>query len=545
MLPSDRRYPHNGRIESPTSTFRKAITPPAPLTAAQPAATPASDVGPYGIRRWGTRYFGVNDAGHAACGAIDLHDLVRRSPLPAPLLLRFPHILEDRVARLAGAFATVIEQAAYAGRYRGVYPIKANQQRLVVERVYAAARRHGMGLEAGSKPELMALLAIAHHPGVPVVCNGFKDQAYIELMLLGARVGLEMYAVAESIEELRDTALAAQRAGLLDRLNLGVRLKPDARVTSRWEDSGGEKSKFGLPAHALPQAVDMLKGLDALHRLKLVHFHPGSQIDDLDTLEPALREVAGHYADLVDAGAAVDHVDVGGGLGVGYTGGLSKHSAMHYDDPDYARAVIHAIQHVCRQRRVPEPHLVTESGRALVAHHSVLVLEVRGWAGRHHYLVNGSVFQSLPDHWALGHRFPLCPLHRLHEPPSVRVQLADITCDSDGHIAGFIDDADTIALHPLRDGERYHLGVFLVGAYQETLGDMHNLFGRINEVTVDEQGRFLDAAPGETIAQALSDVRYDPAQLVNQFVLHTQALPDAADVHEHYRRAMQGSTYLT
>jgi len=543
----------------------------------------------YNIPQWGEGYFGVSPEGHLSVGPrgragpqIDLYELARRLPLEGlelPVLVRFTDILRDRVDALTGAFASVIEELDYAGRYTAVYPIKVNQQRDVVEAII----RHGgsrVGIEAGSKPELAAVLGLAPAGGI-IVCNGYKDRAYIRRALIGQKLGHRVYIVVEKLSEL---PLVLEESRILDVTPmLGLRVRLASSSTSTQQNTGGEKSKFGLTTPQVLEALDMLRAGDRLASVRMVHFHLGSQVAAVQDIARGLREAARFYVELPRLGAPVDVVDVGGGLGVDYEGTRSRsHCSMNYSLREYARNILRTLKEVCTQAGEPEPDVISESGRALTAHHAVLVTSVideetvptapleappaaapgilhrlhalleevnddpveclhdaasfltqaqaqythgelsladRGYAERAYYAVaraalprldpgvraqrelvdelreklsakyfcNFSVFQSVPDAWAIDQVFPILPIHRLDERPTVRARLCDLTCDSDGRLDHYVDREgvmSTLALHERAADAPYLLGFFMVGAYQEILGDMHNLFGDTNAVNV-------------------------------------------------------------
>lgn len=561
--------------------------------------TPAQARGLYNMPNWGEGYFDVAENGHLvvrpfrerSAVSVDLYALAQRLPaegLEWPVLVRFTDILRDRVDALAGAFASVITEYGYTGRYTGVYPIKVNQQKSVVEAILG----HGgerVGIEAGSKPELAAVLGLAQ-PGSVIVCNGYKDRAYIRRALIGQKLGHRVYIVVEKLSEL---PLVIAEAAALDVAPLiGLRVRLASQSDSSQQNTGGEKSKFGLATPQVLEALDMMRAAGRLDAVRMVHFHLGSQVANVQDVARGMREAARFYVELRRLGAPVDVVDVGGGLGVDYEGTRSRsYCSMNYGLKEYARSIVRTLQEVCAETGQPEPHLISESGRALTAHHAVLIANVvdqetvsdaaldapsddaspvlhelqallqeirergpleslfeartllseahvhyaegklglpeRAWAERAYYAVsraviplldpevrahrealdelreklsakyfcNFSVFQSVPDAWAIDQVFPILPIHRLDERPEQRARLCDLTCDSDGRLDAYVDReglTPTLALHALRGEEPYLLGFFMVGAYQEILGDMHNLFGDTNAVNV-----VLDAsAPG-------------------------------------------------
>lgn len=591
----------------------------------------------YGLGDWGQGYFGVNDEGHvtvnpdkSAARGIDLHgliaDLAQRG-VTTPVLLRFPGILDDRMREIAGAFARAIEQESYTGRYLGVYPIKVNQQRQVVETIRDIGSELGSGLEVGSKPELLAVLGMTvDHPDMPIVCNGFKDDEFIETAILATKLGRTIIPVVERYGELERIIAHAQRYNV--RPCIGVRTKLSSRGTGRWQSSSGPRSKFGLFVHEILAALDELKRHDMADCLSMVHFHLGSQVSDIRNLKNAVTELAHIYCELRRLGAGLTMIDIGGGLGVDYDGSRSAYdSSCNYSIAEYAADVVYRIKSVCDERNQPHPTIVSESGRAVVACGSVLVFDVLGasrfdapavpdeldaarvldadhsevpqpivdlletrqnitdrnllesyhdatqardeamslfslgylslpmrgvaerlfWSiGREildraasksprewpeefeqlpailsdHYFCNFSLFQSMPDSWAIDQLFPIMPIHRLNEEPTRRAILADITCDSDGKIDHFVDRRDlkrTLELHPLTEGEPYYLAAFLVGAYQEILGDLHNLLGDTHavHVSIDAEGRPVidEIIPGDRVRDVLSYVGIDHLQL--------------------------------
>ena len=579
----------------------------------------------YNIRQWGNRYFSVNEKGNLcvrsggeAAQAVDLKELVeevRRRGIAPPLLIRFSEILKARLEELNEAFLRAISEYGYEGTYRGVYPIKVNQERYVVEKLLEAGGKYHFGLEAGSKPELLAVIAMLDDEEALVICNGYKDEEYVETALLASKLGRHVVLVVEKFSELALIAEIAERTGV--RPSIGVRARLSARGAGHWEASGGDRSKFGLGARGLVEAVRFLREKNLLECLELLHFHLGSQISSIRNVKEALREAARTYCELHKLGAPLGYLDVGGGLGIDYDGSQTNFSSsMNYTLQEYANDIVFGTMELCEADDVPHPTLVSESGRALVAHHALLVVDVLGvgefrvaqfpdqlpedapapirylhdtfrelsrrnlleayhdatsyrdeilslynlnhlsleervlgediyWAlalrilklvreseevpeeleGLERqladtYFCNFSVFQSLPDSWAIDQLFPVVPIHRLNEEPSRRGMLADITCDSDGKIDHFIDRRDVkpvLELHPFGEDD-YYLGIFLVGAYQEILGDLHNLFGDTNtlHVTTAEDGGYqIDhVLAGDSVADVLKYVSYDREGLV-------------------------------
>ncbi|MCI0750085.1 MAG: biosynthetic arginine decarboxylase [Nevskiales bacterium] len=612
----------------------------------------------YNIEHWGEGYFDVAANGHLMVRprrdgtAIDLFELAQRLPregLPLPVLVRFNNILHDRVDALTGAFAAVIQKHGYRGRYTAVYPIKVNQQRSVVEEIV----RHGgarVGLEAGSKPELAAVLGLAS-PGAVIVCNGYKDRAYIRRALIGQKLGHRVYIVVEKLSELPRVVAESRALGITPKVGLRVRLS--SVFSSTQQNTGGEKSKFGLTGSQVLEALATLRSAGLLEAVRMVHFHLGSQVANVQDVSRGLREAARFYTELRALGAPVDVVDVGGGLGVDYEGTRSRsYCSMNYSLNEYAHTIVRTLQEVCAERGQPEPDLISESGRALTAHHAVLVTSVidhesmpaadppppsaddsvilrdlytllgtlerqapleglhdaarlfgeaqaqythgglslmqRAQAEKIYYAVcrallprldaairahrealdelrarlaekyfcNFSVFQSVPDAWAINQVFPILPLHRLDERPSLRASLCDLTCDSDGRIDAYVDRGGlepTLPVHALKPGEPYLLGFFMVGAYQEILGDMHNLFGDTNAVNVvlDDQGGWTleGAEQGDRTDELLRYVHLAPEALAQAY---RHKLADSK-IPEHERAALfaeleaglTGYTYLS
>lgn len=619
----------------------------------------------YHIKDWGAPYFRINERGHVEVDPsgegrhrIDLHDLVgdvERRGHSLPLLIRFSDILADRIRRLNEAFAKAIAQYDYDGAYRGVFPVKVCQQRHVVEEIVRYGRPYQYGLEAGSKPELLIVLATLKTPGALVICNGYKDSEYVETALLAQRLGQTPFIVIEKLGEIELVLQAAKKLGI--RPLLGVRAKLTARGIGRWGDSAGDRAKFGLSAAEIMQVVDRLRAEGMLDCLKLLHFHIGSQISNISTLKNALREAGQFFVELAKLGAAMSYLDVGGGLGIDYDGSKTNfHASMNYSLDEYAADIVTAIQDACREAAIPYPTIVSESGRATSSHQSMLVFDVLGvseirpkepvkpetdaprllrdlyetyvgisernlqeayhdaaqfkeealtlfslghltlaqrataeelfWACCKRilplsrkmkfvpeelthleqdmattYYCNFSVFQSAPDNWAIDQLFPIMPIHRLDEKPSSRGTLADLTCDSDGKIDDFIDIQDvkhSLELHPFREGESYKLGMFLNGAYQEILGNLHNLFGDTNTVHVhldpdDEKGYTLEhVVKGDTMREVLRYMQYDEEALVESIRRETEralrekriTIAEQRLLLRHYERSLAGYTYL-
>jgi len=617
----------------------------------------------YGLDHWAKGYLTIGKNGHLLVrpdsrseATLDVAEvvgeLVRRG-YKTPLLLRFPQLIEAQVRRLGHAFQRAIGEFEYANVYRPVFPIKVNHQRAVVERLLRAGRPFGMGLEVGSRPELMLATALDLPPEALIVCNGFKDKDYLCSAVLATRLGKQVVVVIEKLFEL-EQVLELARAGEPTPL-IGLRLKLQARGSGLWEKSGGFASKFGLTTRELVLALDRLTEAGLADRLQLLHFHIGSQITEVRKIKNAVLEASRIFCKLVQRGAAIRFLDVGGGLGVDYDGSrTSSDASVNYSVQEYANDVVFGISEVCQQEKVPPPTIVSESGRALVAYHSMLVTDVRGMirgydpsppalAGdepqvvrdlaeveramtvknyrefyhdaleyrdqlqslfnlgmialgdramgeslfftiaakavrfsktakfvaeeftelesRLHdkYICNFSVFQSLPDHWALDQLFPVMPIHRLDERPHRRATLVDITCDSDGEVDKFVDLKDikgALELHDLVPGQPYYLAFLLIGAYQETMGDLHNLFGRVHEseVLLEKDGRttIRNLGRGEQAVETLRSFGYDVAALIERIgdALRGRAErgemteADAAQWIEDYRARLRGYTYL-
>ncbi len=618
----------------------------------------------YRLEGWGNDYFSINESGHIVVHpdgpgtpAVDLKELVdevRERGIGLPLLVRFNEILRARLEEIHTAFEQAIDEYGYENTYRGVYPIKVNQDRAVVEKLVEYGRPHHYGLEAGSKPELLAVIAMLEDNDALIVCNGYKDEEYVETALLASRLGRKVVLVVENPSELPLILECARKTDVTPRI--GVRSRLSTRGSGHWENSGGDRSKFGLGGRELLDAVGFLKQRGLLGSLELLHFHIGSQVSSIRALKDAIREASWIYVNLVKLGAPLRYLDVGGGLGVDYDGSRSQlPSSVNYSLQEYANDVVAGVMEVCDPQGVPHPVLVSESGRATVAHHAVLVGDVLGagelamgevpeappvdaapplrylfetyeefrgenlvetfhdvaayrdecaslfglghlslkqrvlaedlfWATcrkilhlaqqreeipteleglesalAETYFCNFSIFQSLPDVWAIEHLFPIVPLHRLAEEPTERAILADITCDSDGQIDRFIGDREpksVLELHPFNAGEPYLLGVFLVGAYQEILGDLHNLFGDTNEVSVslDADGgyRLDEVVTGDTVTDVLEYVGYHRGELMARLRRSTEValrarqmtLVESRKLVQIYEEGLAGYTYL-
>ena len=583
------------------------------------------------------------------------HDLEGQG-IALPVLLRFSDILKSRIETLSERFDASMKEFEYTGGYTTVYPIKVNQQRHVVEEIVKFGKTHGVGLECGSKPELQAVLGLSESTEHLIVCNGYKDHEFMRLALMGQKLGHKVFIVLEQVSELDVLLEVAEELGVTP--TCGVRIKLASEGAGRWAQSGGEKSKFGLSSAELIKLIDKLQGLNKLGMLKLIHFHLGSQITDIRFIKSGLQEVARFYLELRAIGVDITHVDVGGGLGIDYDGTNSTNNAsVNYSLQEYANDVIYTIAEACRDAELPMPHIISESGRALTAHHALLlvkvidvesqaeqpipaldddehsllhemyedwrtltergakprkvlevfhdasfdkdrarnyfnsgVLSLRGlakaeviWLGTMNaiyriakadedtyadilpelesalvdrYFCNFSLFQSLPDSWAIDQLFPIMPIHRLDEEPVRRGTLQDVTCDSDGKIDRFVGDKKgrpSLELHEFRDGEDYILGIFLTGAYQEILGDLHNLFGDTNAVHVrlNEQGAYeiTDLVEGDTVTEVLNYVQFGASQLLATFrrkVNSTSTLTreEANAFIADYVAGLEGYTYL-
>ena len=617
----------------------------------------------YNIPGWGRNYFSVNEKGHIVvtprqgCAPVDLKDVIDElqvRDISAPMLLRFPDILDNRIEKISNCFRLAAEQYSYSAQNYMIYPIKVNQMRQVVEEIVTYGKKFNIGLEAGSKPELHAVLGTNVDADALIICNGYKDEAYIELALLAQKMGRKIYLVVEKLNELRMIADISKR--LKVRPNIGIRIKLSSTGSGKWSESGGDQSKFGLNSSELLEAIDILERRDLKDCLKLIHFHIGSQINKIRVIKNALREATQFYVQLSKLGFGIEFIDIGGGLGVDYDGtrSSSSESSMNYSIQEYANDAISSVVDVCVKNNLPQPNIITESGRSLTAHHSVLIFEVlettslpewrdneeldpdahelarelydiwdrldqnrlfESWhdalqireealdlfslgmldlktraqieklfwsiarevgdiaGGMKHmpedlrkiakmlpdkYFCNFSLFQSLPDSWAIDQIFPIVPISRLDEKPTRTCSIQDITCDSDGKIANFIapqGTAPALPVHALRSGEPYYIGVFLTGAYQEILGDMHNLFGDTNAVHISvykDHYEIDQVIEGETVDEVLDYVQYNPKKLVRNVETWVTASMKAGkitpeegrDFVSTYRAGLFGYTYL-
>ena len=617
----------------------------------------------YNIKGWGVNYFGINEKGHAYVSPrkdgvrVDLKEIVddlASRDITAPVLLRFPDILDNRIEKTSDCFNRAAEEYDYKAEHFIIYPIKVNQMRPVVEEIISHGKKYNLGLEAGSKPELHAVLATNMDSDSLIICNGHKDQNFIELALLAQKMGKRVFLVIEKLPELFTIARTAEKLGV--RPNLGIRIKLAASGTGKWQESGGDASKFGLNSSELLDALQKLDEMGMRDCLKLIHFHIGSQITKIRRISTALREAAQFYVQLHAMGFNIEFVDCGGGLGVDYDGTRSSNSesSVNYSIQEYVNDCVYTFVDAANKNNIPHPNLITEGGRSLTAHHSVLVVDVmecvsmphmdenfhpseedhqlvhdlteiwdklsprsmlEDWHDAqdirdealdlfrhgiidlktraqieslywsitreiselaHHqkhvpdelrtldkmmadkYFCNFSLFQSLPDSWGIDQLFPIMPIERLNEKPTVSATLQDITCDSDGKISAYVNynqQTSYLPLHSFHEGDHYYIGVFLVGAYQEILGNMHNLFGDTNavHVTVDEDGYSIDKTiDGETVADVLEYVQYDPKRLVRRLEAWVSkavkegkiTIEEGKEFISNYRSGLYGYTYL-
>jgi arginine decarboxylase len=620
----------------------------------------------YNIEGWGAGYFDINERGHVVVRPdkahptreLDLFELatdLEAQGVALPVLLRFSDILRSRIEGLSERFAQAIREYGYTGGYTTVYPIKVNQQRHVVEEIVQFGQKHGVGLECGSKPELQAVLALSENADHIIVCNGYKDHEFMRLALMGQKLGHQIFIVMEQLSEVDVLLEVADDMGVVP--TAGVRIKLASEGAGRWAQSGGEKSKFGLNPAQLVKLIDRLRSEGRLDILKLIHFHLGSQITDIRFIKSGLQEITRFYAELRAMGVDITHVDVGGGLGVDYDGTCStSHASVNYTLQEYANDIIYTIAESCREAELPMPHVISESGRALTAHHALLLLKVidvesqaeppipqlgeddpallhemvedyrallkpnlpprkvleiyhdasfdkeraqqlfnsgvmslrdRALAEQLYfatvnaiarvvnkdrdefdeilteldatlvdrYFCNFSLFQSLPDSWAIDQLFPIMPVHRLDEAPDRRGTLQDVTCDSDGKIDRFVGDKNgrpSLELHSVRDNEDYVLGIFLTGAYQEILGDLHNLFGDTNAVHLrlhDHGYEITDMVHGDTVTEVLNYVQFGAATLLATFrrkVTNARGISrqEANAFIAEYIAGLEGYTYL-
>ncbi len=617
----------------------------------------------YRIEGWGQPYFSINAAGHVTVsprgdrgGSLDLFELVnalKQRNLGLPLLIRFSDILEDRIERLNACFAKAIARYNYPGVYRGVFPVKCNQQRHLIEDLVRFGKPHQFGLEAGSKPELMIALAVLDTPGALLICNGYKDQEYIETAMLAQRLGQTPIIVLEQVEEVDLVIEANRQLGI--KPIVGVRAKLSTQGMGRWGTSSGDRAKFGLTIPEIIQAVDKLREANLLDSLQLLHFHIGSQISAINVIKDAIQEASRIYVELALCGADVKYLDVGGGLGVDYDGSQTNfYASKNYNMQNYANDIVAELKDTCAERNIPVPTLISESGRAIASHQSVLIFDIlstseiptsppesptdtespiitylwetyqsinqenyqefyhdatqfkeeaisrfnlgilslreRAKAERLYwaccqkilaitrqqeyvpdeledlekimasiYYMNLSVFQSAPDCWAIDQLFPIMPIHRLGEEPTQRGILADLTCDSDGKIDRFIDLRDVksvLELHTFKSGEPYYLGMFLNGAYQEIMGNLHNLFGDTNAVHIQltPKGYQIEhVVKGDTMSEVVSYVQYNSEDMVEKIRQRCEhaleenriTLTESQRLLQTYEQSLQRYTYLS
>ena len=617
----------------------------------------------YNINGWGTSYFGINENGNVYVNPsknnvkIDLRQIVDELALrdvTPPVLLRFPDILDNRIEKMASCFQKAAKEYDYQGESFIIYPIKVNQMQPVVDEIISHGRKFNLGLEAGSKPELHAVIAVQCKSDSLIICNGYKDENYIELAMLAQKLGKHIFLVVEKLNEIDVIAKAAKRLNV--KPNLGIRIKLASSGSGKWAESGGDASKFGLTSSELLQAFDKLNEVGLHDCVKLIHFHIGSQITKIRRIQNALTEAGQYYVNLRKMGYNIEYVDCGGGLGVDYDGTRSSNSesSVNYSIQEYINDCVYAFTDVANRNDIPHPNIITESGRSLAAHHSVLVIDVLGaaslpvmpeefeakdtdhklvkdlyeiwcnltpktmledwhdvdqiredsldlfahgmidlktraeieamyWSVCHEingltrgmkhipdelrgldklladkYFCNFSLFQSLPDCWGIDQLFPIMPLQRLDERPSRNCTLQDITCDSDGKISNFVAGgtlSNVLPVHALRKNEPYYIGVFLVGAYQEILGDMHNLFGDTNaaHISVKDDTYHIDQLiDGETVEEVLEYVQYNPKKLVRQIEQWVTkcvkegkiSLEEGKEFLSNYRSGLYGYTYL-
>lgn len=619
----------------------------------------------YGIGDWSGGYFNLNKSGNVEVRPngkyghkVDLLNLIEdlsERGIHAPVLVRFPDILKSRINLLADCFKRAIVDCEYKGSYQGVFPIKVNQQRHLVEELVEIGEAHNLGLECGSKPELLIALAMMENPEALIICNGFKDEEYIETAVLSQLLGRNTIIVVDRFIELDMIIKAARKYNTTPKI--GIRAKLDTTGSGKWQESSGVGSKFGLTPNEIVESVEVLKKEGFLECLELFHFHIGSQITDISCIKGAIKEGARFFTEVCGLGPKIKYVDVGGGLGVDYDGSGGSDSSVNYDEQEYANDVVSLFQQICNEKNVEHPIIVTESGRSLVAHHSILIFNVLGKNGNRNYedlpevtqedhqvvhdlkeiyerltidnlneyyndlmqikndtlqlftfgvlnlkqrakaehmfwlcatkmeetarkqedyedihwnlqhilsdtyFSNFSIFQSVPDSWAVGQVFPVMPIHRHDEEPVIRAKVVDITCDSDGEFSKFIDQEEseykeTLEVHPLKADEDYYIGVFLVGAYQEILGDLHNLFGDTHAVHIQLQGHgeyTVDHfVPGDTVNEVLSYVQYSGQELLERIrrsseksIKNGSIKPqEARQLLRYFDAGISGYTYL-
>ena len=618
----------------------------------------------YGINNWGANYFRVNERGnvavtpHGAGGPqIDLLELtqdLQERGICVPILVRFPDITKARIELIANCFHKAIQEYGFNGNYSGVYPVKVNQERHLVEELVQFGVNSRLGLECGSKPELLVVLAMMSTPNALIVCNGYKDYEYIETALLAQKLGRKIIIVVDRMSELPMIISAAKKFNIMP--SIGFRAKLNSKGGGKWVESSGSHSKFGLTPNEIVEGFKLLQKEEMVDCLKLLHFHVGSQIPSIQAIKGTIKEAARFYVELSALGAKLEYIDVGGGLGVDYDGSGTSDSSTNYSEQEYANDVVSIIQAICDEKGVPHPNIITEAGRSLVAYHAALVFNILGVndlknpvevqkaqradhriikelteifdklkpaninesyndainlkeeliqlftfgvagleqlakgdniflaivnkihrlsknledaADIHQqlddmladtYFCNFSVFQSMPDSWAVDQLFPIMPIHRLKEQPTRRAALVDLTCDSDGHIGHFIspttgEPKPFLEVHPIKENEPYFMAVFLVGAYQEILGDLHNLFGDTHavHVTVNENGYSLEHfVEGDTVTDVLSYVEYNRSELIEKIRRATEesigkgtiTKQEAGVLLKNYEAGLSGYTYL-
>ncbi|NWF59091.1 MAG: biosynthetic arginine decarboxylase [Fischerella sp.] len=654
---------HNSKKAELKNHKQKKLLPPASTPEGTGVWKIEDSEALYRIEGWGQPYFSINAAGHITVspkgdrgGSLDLYELVnalKQRNLGLPLLIRFSDILEDRIERLNACFAKAIARYNYPGIYRGVFPVKCNQQRHLIEDLVRFGKPHQFGLEAGSKPELMIALATLDTPGALLICNGYKDKEYIETAMLAQRLGQTPIIVLEQIEEVDLVIEASQQLGIQP--IVGVRAKLSTQGMGRWGTSSGDRAKFGLTIPEIIQAVDKLRAANLLDSLQLLHFHVGSQISAINVIKDAIQEASRIYVELAALGANMKYLDVGGGLGVDYDGSQTNfYASKNYNMQNYANDIVAELKDTCAERNIPVPTLISESGRAIASHQSVLIFDVLSISevltelpeppkdGESHiitylwetyqsineenyqefyhdatqfkeeaisrfnlgilsiterakaerlywaccqkilnitrqqeyvpdemedlekimasiYYVNLSVFQSAPDCWAIDQLFPIMPIHRLGEEPTRRGILADLTCDSDGKIDRFIDLRDVksvLELHPFNPGEPYYLGMFLNGAYQEIMGNLHNLFGDTNAVHIQltpKGYQIQHVVKGDTMTEVVGYVQYDSEDMVENIRQRCEqaleenriTLAESQRLLQTYEQSLRRYTYLS
>jgi len=654
--------------ELPRNGHSQNVEEIAPLQKVSKAWTIEDATRLYNIDSWGSGYFSVNEAGEVACSPIQQEgpkisllsviNTAREMGLTFPLQIRFQDLLRHRVSAINLAFRAAIEEHKYQNIYKGVFPIKVNQLREVVEEILDAGKEFCHGLEVGSKPELVAALAINDNPESLIICNGYKDNHFIRMALLGQKMGREILLVMEKMDEVERVIQIARQMEVEPMI--GIRLRLASKSSGKWADSGGENAKFGLSSPEALEAWELLQENNLTQSLKMIHFHIGSQVPDIMSIKQAVREATRYYAKFLQLGAKIQYIDVGGGLSIDYDGsGTSFHSSMNYSLDEYASTVVYNIKDVCDEEKVAHPTIISESGRSTVAHHTVLIVQAFANVEKTHesklmtinaddkehklirdilslrrklphkknvleifhalqqlkeeslrlfdvglldlvtkakfenlywqlgeqivnkyqqngripeevedlanslsdqYVCNFSIFQSLLDNWAIGQLFPIVPVHRLNEMPDDKATLVDITCDSEGKIDEFIDLQDVQPSLPVHQigKDPYYLGFFLIGAYQDIMGDQHNLFGRTNEVHVfldpDEESGFYveEVIRGSTVEQVLSNTQYDPNDLIRRFknfvdiaIKEDRIKPTVGmKFLDEYKKALSDYTYL-